>query len=165
MAGTSAPRATPDRTFPTAPPGEKGAHGNGKRDTAAGAIGRMTNRPRETIRKSIDKAGVQLTEAKQLLETSYGRNKHSDAIGAAQLCIELSVKGALALLGVRAGRTHGKGKDWLKSVNNQIVEMGLLEKLEARKPGYFGGGRAVGRQKFQGCHLGCQFFCTTNWPT
>ena len=40
------------------------------------------------------------------------------------------MKGLLALLGVRAGRTHGKGKEWLKSVTNQIMERSLLEKVE-----------------------------------
>ena len=92
----------------------------------------MTYRERDTIRKSIDKAQTQLTEAKSLFESSYGRRQYSDAIGSAQVCIELSVKGLLALLGVKAGRTHGKGKDWLKSVTDQIIERGLLERLEAQ---------------------------------
>jgi len=90
----------------------------------------MNTRQVDTIRKSIDKAQTQLTEARNLLVTSYGRRQYSDAIVGAQVCIELSVKGLLALLGVRAGRTHGKGKEWLKSVADQIMERGLLEKLE-----------------------------------
>src|SRR5438132_1407607 len=58
---------------------------------------------RNTVNGWIDKASNQLTTAKQHAESSY---RSSEAIQAAQECIELSVKSVLTLLHISYPRAH-----------------------------------------------------------
>lgn len=88
----------------------------------------MNESQRKTIEGWIDKASSQLEVAKELSKSSY---RCSEAIEAAQECVELSVKSILSLLGVKYPPAHewAPDKKPFVTIVQQIQEKRLLEKL------------------------------------
>lgn len=87
----------------------------------------MNKTRRNTIEGWIEKASNQLQAAREHLE--FGR--YSEAIEAAQECIELSVKSVLSLLDIQYTRSHGWAPDKKEFANiaQQIQDRQLLDKL------------------------------------
>ena len=85
---------------------------------------------RKTIEGWIDKAGNHLQTAREHAK-SY---RHSEAVQAAQECIELSVKSVLSLLGVEYPLAHHwpAEKKPFEGIGRQIIQRQLLEKLAAQ---------------------------------
>jgi len=81
---------------------------------------------RKTIEGWIDKAGHQLQAAKDHLESYY---RSSEAIEAAQECVELSVKSILSLLGIEYKLKHKWHWEEFVAIAKQIQEGQLLDKL------------------------------------
>ena len=88
----------------------------------------MNNIQRKTIEGWIDKASNQLLAAKEHVKSSY---QCSEAIQAAQQCIELSVKSILSLLCVKYPKAHEWPSDQkpFTAIARQIQERKLIEKL------------------------------------
>ena len=88
----------------------------------------MNKTKRKTIEGWIDKASNQLTAARDHVK-SVGR--YSEAIQAAQQCVELSVKSILSLLDVHYSRSHewAPDKKEFAAIAEQIQQRGLLEGL------------------------------------
>ncbi len=91
----------------------------------------MDNTQRKTIEGWIEKASNQLQAAKEHLKSSY---RSSEAIQAAQQCIELSVKSILSLLRVKYPKAHewAADKEPFATIARQIQERKLLEKLASQ---------------------------------
>jgi HEPN domain-containing protein len=91
----------------------------------------MNDTQRKTIEGWIDKASNQLQIAKELSQSFY---RYSEAIEAAQECVELSVKSVLSLPGVEYSLAH----EWVSDkkpfamIARQIQEKQLLKKLEGQ---------------------------------
>ena len=68
----------------------------------------MAKTKRKMVEGWIEKASNQLQAAKEHSKSSY---RYSEAIEAAQECIELSVKSILSLLGVNFPPSHGWEQD------------------------------------------------------
>lgn len=85
---------------------------------------------RKTIEGWIDKASNHLQTAREHAK-SY---RHSEAVQAAQECIELSVKSVLSLLGVEYPLAHHwpAEKKPFEGIAQQISQRQLLEKLAAQ---------------------------------
>ncbi len=90
----------------------------------------MDETQRKTIEGWIDKASNQLQVARELLQSSY---RSSEAIQAAQQCVELSVKSILSLLRVKYPKAHewAADKEPFATIR-QIQERKLLEKLASQ---------------------------------
>ena len=88
----------------------------------------MNKTKRKTIEGWIDKAANQLSAAREHVK-SFGQ--YSEAIQAAQQCVELSVKSILTLLDVRYSRSHewAPDKKEFAAIAEQIQQRGLLEEL------------------------------------
>ena len=86
----------------------------------------MDKSKRKTIEGWIDKAGRQLQVAREHSESYY---RCSEAIEAAQECVELSVKSVLSLLGVDYKLKHKWDREEFGDVAKQIKEAQLLDKL------------------------------------
>lgn len=86
----------------------------------------MNNRKRKTIEGWIDKAGHQLHAARDHL-TSYYRC--SEAVQAAQECVELSVKSILSLLGIKFKPKHKWDWEEFRNIAKQVNDAQLLDKL------------------------------------
>lgn len=89
----------------------------------------MNRQKRRTIEGWLDKASNQLSIARECAQSSP---RSSEAIQAAQECVELSVKAVLSLLDVRYPRAHewpAEGKA-LAEIARQIRERELLTRLE-----------------------------------
>src|SRR5689334_18832917 len=82
---------------------------------------------RTTIEGWIDKASNHLQTTREHAK-SY---RHSEAVQAAQECIELSVKSVLSLLGVEYPLAHHwpAEKKAFEGIAQQIIQRQLLEKL------------------------------------
>ncbi len=91
----------------------------------------MNESQRKTIEGWVEKASTQLQTAGEHLQSSY---RHSEAIQAAQQCIELSVKSILSLLRVKYPKAHewAAEKEPFATIARQIQERKLLEKLTAQ---------------------------------
>lgn len=91
----------------------------------------MTNNKRTTIEGWIDKASNQLQAAR-----GYSRlfTQYSEAIQAAQECVELSVKSILSLLDVTFPPSHGweQDKKQFAAIAEQIQKKQLVDKLTAQ---------------------------------
>jgi HEPN domain-containing protein len=85
---------------------------------------------RKTIEGWIDKASNHLQTAREHAK-SY---RHSEAVQAAQDCIELSVKSVLSLLDVKYPPAHqwSPDKKPFNGIAQQIIQQQLLEKLAAQ---------------------------------
>lgn len=90
----------------------------------------MTNK-RKTIEGWIDKASNKLQAAK---EHSKFSTQYSEAIQAAQECVELSVKSILSFLEVTFPPSHGweQDKKQFAAIAEQIQKRQLIEKLTAQ---------------------------------
>lgn len=88
----------------------------------------MTSNKRRLIEGWIDKASNQLQVAQQ---HSKSYIQYSEAIQAAQECIELSVKSVLTLLNITFSPSHGwdQEKKQFISIAEQIQKKRLIEKL------------------------------------
>ena len=86
----------------------------------------MSTSKRKTIEGRIDKAGHQLQAAKGHLESDY---RSSEAIEAAQECVELSVKSILSLLGIEYKLKHHWDWEEFVAIAKQIQQRQLLDKL------------------------------------
>lgn len=86
----------------------------------------MKKPERKTIEGWIDKAGHQLQSARDHL-TSYYRS--SEAIEAAQECVELSVKSILFLLGIEYKLKHRWEWEEFENIAKQLKEGQLIDKL------------------------------------
>ena len=86
-------------------------------------------RKRKTIEGWIDKAGRQLEVARGHLQSRY---RSSEAIEAAQECVELSVKAVLSLLGIDYKLKHEWDREEQESIAKQILERQLLDRLSAK---------------------------------
>jgi len=86
----------------------------------------MAKGERKTIEGWIDKAGHQLRAAQDHLKSYY---RYSEAIEAAQECVELSVKSVLSLLGVEYKLKHKWDRDEFGDIAKQIKEGELLGRL------------------------------------
>src|SRR5262249_15145499 len=76
----------------------------------------------------VNKASAHLQTAKDY----RGRSAHtSDAVQAAQVCVELSVKAILTYLEVQFSKSHGWENDKLGKLAEQIQHCSLPEKLKA----------------------------------
>jgi len=94
----------------------------------------MSKIKRKTIEGWIDKAWNQLQAAKEHLKLY----KYSEAIEAAQECIELSVKSVLSLLDIKYSPKHGwtpESKDFAE-IARQIQDRQLLDKLTEQHLAY-----------------------------
>jgi len=91
----------------------------------------MNNTQRKTIEGWIDKASNQLQAAKEHLKSSY---RCSEAIEAAQECVELSVKLVLSLLHVEYPLAHewAHDKKPFATIARQIEARQLLDKLTSQ---------------------------------
>ena len=91
----------------------------------------MNDTQRKTIEGWIDKASNQLQAAK---EHSKSFHRCSEAIEAAQECVELSVKSVLSLLRVEYPPAHewAPDKKSFAAIARQIEERQLLEKLASQ---------------------------------
>src|SRR4030042_6920517 len=89
----------------------------------------MNDTQRNTIEGGIDKASNQLQAAIEYEKSSY---RCSEAIQAAQQCIELSVKSILSLLCVKYPKAHewASDKKPFAAIARHIQEEKLIEKLE-----------------------------------
>jgi HEPN domain-containing protein len=96
----------------------------------------MTKTKRKMIEGWIDKASNQLQAAKEHSKYSY---RYSEAIEAAQECIELSVKSILSLLGVKFPPSHGweQDKKQFAEIAAQIQEKQLIERLATQYLNHF----------------------------
>ncbi len=95
----------------------------------------MNSTTRKTIEGWIDKASNHLSAARDCAQSPY---RSSEAIQAAQECVELSVKSVLSLLEIRYPRAHewpAEGKAFAE-VARQIRERQLLPRLEAQNLAY-----------------------------
>lgn len=86
---------------------------------------------RKTIEGWIDKASNHLQTAREHAKSGY---RHSEAVQAAQECIELSVKSVLSLLGVKYPPAHQWSPEnkSFEGIAQQITQRQLPEKLEAQ---------------------------------
>jgi HEPN domain-containing protein len=86
---------------------------------------------RKTIEGWIDKAFNHLQTAREHAKSGY---RHSEAVQAAQECIELSVKSVLSLLGVNYPPAHQWSPESkpFEGIAQQIIQRQLLEKLAAQ---------------------------------
>jgi HEPN domain-containing protein len=86
---------------------------------------------RKTIEGWIDKASNHLQTAREHAKSGY---RFSEAVQAAQECIELSVKSVLSLLEVKYPPAHqwSPEKKPFEEIAQQIVQRQLLEKLAAQ---------------------------------
>jgi len=82
---------------------------------------------RKTIEGWIDKAGNQLQVAKDHLKCLY---RCSEAIEAAQECVELSVKSILSLLAIEYKLKHKWDWEEFTDIAKQIEHRQILDKLE-----------------------------------
>ncbi|HEC98847.1 MAG TPA: HEPN domain-containing protein [Proteobacteria bacterium] len=91
----------------------------------------MTNNKRRMIEGWIDKAWNQLQTAK---EHSKSYTQYSEAIQAAQECIELSVKSILLFLDIPFPRSHRWEQDSKEftAIAEQIQKKQLIDKLTAQ---------------------------------
>ncbi len=87
----------------------------------------MNKTKRKTIEGWIDKASNQLLTAKEHLRAS----RYSEAVEAAQECVELSVKSTLLFLNIKYSPSHGWTPDRkeFSNIAQQIQERQLLDKL------------------------------------
>lgn len=87
----------------------------------------MNKTRRKTIEGWIDKASNQLLAAREHLKSF----RYSEAIEAAQECVELSVKSILSLLDIKYSRSHewAPNKKEFAGIAQQIQERQLLDKL------------------------------------
>lgn len=88
----------------------------------------MNMTKRKTIEGWIDKAFNQLNVAKEQVKSGGG---YSEAIQAAQQCVELCVKSILSLLDIHYSRSHewAPDKKEFAAIAEQILQRGLLERL------------------------------------
>ena len=88
----------------------------------------MTSTKRTTIEGWIDKASNQLQAAR---EHSKFPTQYSEAIQAAQECVELSVKSILSFLDVTFPPSHGweQGKNQFAAIAEQIQKKQLMDRL------------------------------------
>lgn len=88
----------------------------------------MRDSHRKTVEGWIDKASKQLQAARECAKSSYSC---SEAVQAAQQCIELSVKSVLSLLRVEYPPAHewAQEKKAFAHIARQISERHLLERL------------------------------------
>jgi HEPN domain-containing protein len=95
----------------------------------------MRGAQRKTLEGWIDKASNQLQTAKEHAKSPY---RCSEAVQAAQECIELSVKSVLSLLGVEYPRAHewAPDKKPFAAIAQQISERQLVEKLASQNLGH-----------------------------
>jgi len=91
----------------------------------------MAKTKRKMVEGWIEKASNQLQAAKEHSKSSY---RYSEAIEAAQECIELSVKSILSLLGVNFPPSHGweQDKKQFADIAAQIQGKQLIERLGAQ---------------------------------
>ncbi len=91
----------------------------------------MNDTQRKTVEGWIDKASNHLQTAREHAKSSY---RCSEAVQAAQECIELSVKSILSLLRVKYPKAHewASEKEPFAAIARQIQEKKLLEKLANR---------------------------------
>ena len=91
----------------------------------------MNDTQRKSIEGWIDKASNQLQIAKELSKSFY---RCSEAIEAAQECVELSVKSVLSLLCIEYPLAHELAADKkpFAAIARQIQEKQLLKKLESQ---------------------------------
>lgn len=91
----------------------------------------MNDTQRKTIEGWIDKASNQLQAARAHAKSSY---RCSEAIQAAQQCIELSVKSILSLLCVKYPKAHewASDKEPFAAIARHIQERKLIEKLASQ---------------------------------
>jgi len=91
----------------------------------------MLNSQRKMIEGWIDKASNQLQAAKDHSKSIY---RYSEAIEAAQECIELSVKSVLSLLEIKFSPSHGweQDKKQFADIAAQVQEKQLMERLAAQ---------------------------------
>ena len=91
----------------------------------------MNDTQRKTIEGWIDKASNQLQAAREYAKSSY---QCSEAIQAAQQCIELSVKSILSILCVKYPKAHewASNKKPFAAIARQIQERKLIEKLASQ---------------------------------
>jgi len=86
---------------------------------------------RKTIEDWIDKAFNHLQTAREHAKSGY---RYSEAVQAAQECVELSVKSVLSLLDVKYPPAHHwpAEKKPFEGIAQQIIQRQLLEKLAAQ---------------------------------
>jgi len=95
----------------------------------------MNDTQRRTIEGWINKASNQLQTARDYAQSTY---RCSEAVQAAQQCVELSVKSILLLLNIK----HAKAHEWaaekapFAAIAQQIQERKLLEKLASQSLDY-----------------------------
>ena len=75
----------------------------------------------------IDKASNHLDVAQEYLKS---RCRASDAIQESQVCVELSVKSVLTILGIDFPKTHGWGEKELRKIAEDIQNRRLLVRLK-----------------------------------
>jgi HEPN domain-containing protein len=95
----------------------------------------MNDTQRKTIEGWINKASNQLQAAKEHVKSSY---QCSEAVQAAQQCIELSVKSVLSLFYVKYSKSHewASVKKPFEDIARQIQEKKLTEKLSSQHLDY-----------------------------
>jgi HEPN domain-containing protein len=91
----------------------------------------MNDTQRKTIEGWIAKASNQLQTARDHAQSAY---RCSEAVQAAQQCIELSVKSILSLLSIKYPKAHewAAEKEPFAAIARQIQERKLIEKLASQ---------------------------------
>jgi HEPN domain-containing protein len=84
---------------------------------------------RKTVKGWLEKASRYACDAKENAKSGY---RVSDAIQAAQQCVELSVKAILTLHDIPYQRNHGWDRKELAEIAKHIQNRGLLNRLAAQ---------------------------------
>lgn len=95
----------------------------------------MEYQKRNMLKGWYDKATKKLEAAKRHLNT---KTENSEAIQAAQECIELSVKSILSILNIEYSKTHGweETKGNFLKIAKQISDKDILKKLSSENLGH-----------------------------
>jgi HEPN domain-containing protein len=88
---------------------------------------------RNLISGWLDKASTHLQTAREHVKSHY---RISEAIQAAQVCVELSVKTALTVLEIDFPPSHGWNEKQLRQIAEQIEKRQLLARLKEQHLGH-----------------------------
>ncbi len=93
----------------------------------------MDESKRRMVEGWLDKASAHLEMAMQHAKSSY---RITESIQASQLCVELSVKAVLTILGIDYPASHGWDQKQLAKIAAQVQDKKLLHRLAEQNLGY-----------------------------
>ncbi len=93
----------------------------------------MDESKRRMVEGWLDKASAHLQMAKEHLKSYY---RVTEAIQASQVCVELSVKAVLTILGIDYPASHGWDEKQLAKIAAQVQDRKLPQRLAEQELGY-----------------------------